>query len=266
MSSPQCCGAGTRLFALAALLALIAVPGCCCGTMQSAKPKTQKPGPADAGKAAAHHIDLPQVEQRPGTAIVILVDTSGSMAQVVPDADRTLKPKNQIAARALHGIVDYTTQWKKDHAGSHLQLAIYNFSSRVNEVLPMGEFDGKKAEAALARIPGPNGGTAIGLAIEEGYKALYRSGCTRKFIVCVTDGENTAGISPDVAARQLHAQTGGAVKLNFVAFDTSANLFGFVGAVNGHVVEAADGGKLQAELATIYQKRILAEAPDDAAK
>jgi hypothetical protein len=272
MSTPQRYGPNTRLrslcgpgpvLALVGLLALSAVVGCS-GSLST----TTRPGPtsSDGPASPPHYTNLPTAEPRAGTAVVILVDTSGSMAQAVPDAKGQPRPKDEIAREALNRIVQDTNKWKKDHAGSHLQLGIYNFSSRVNEVLPMGEFDAAKAEKAVARIPKPNGGTAIGLAIEEGYKALYRSGCSRKFIVCVTDGENTVGTTPDVVARQLHAQTSGAVQLNFVAFDTKASQFKFLSAVNGHVVEAADGGKLEAELANIYEKRILAEVPDEGGK
>jgi Mg-chelatase subunit ChlD len=264
MSTPLAPG---RSLALVALLGLVAATGCGSSTPATQGAKAPAPAPAGApARAPARHIDLPTGQSRPGTAVVILVDTSGSMAQPVPDAQGKMRPKNEIAREALNGIVRHTGQWKKDHAGSHLQLAIFNFSSRVNEVLPMGEFDAAKAEAALGRIPPPKGGTAIGLAIEDGYRALYRSGCARKFIVCVTDGENTAGAAPDVVARQLHAQTEGAVQLNFVAFDTKASQFKFLGDVNGHVVEAADGGRLQAELTNIYEKRILAEAPEEPGK
>jgi Mg-chelatase subunit ChlD len=231
----------------------------------------QSHGPGGGGDkppptTVTRHIELPKADERNGTAVVILVDTSGSMAQAVPDGKGKQRPKNQIAQEALHSIVGYTTAWQKSHAGAHLQLGIFNFSSRVHAVLPMGEFDTAKAEAAVGRIPTPNGGTAIGLALEEGYKALYRSGCTRKFILCVTDGENTSGPSPDYIAHQLYEQTSGAVKLNFVAFDTKASHFRFVPGVGGHVVEAADGGKLQVELTTIYEKKILAEVPDEPSK
>jgi Mg-chelatase subunit ChlD len=268
MSKLQGYGSSARLrlpvLASLASLGLIAALGC-----GGCVPSVTRQGPTSSDQRASglpFHIDLPKTEPRPGTAVVVLVDTSGSMAQPVPDAKGRPRPKNEIAREALHGIVQNTSKWKKDHANSHLQLAIFNFSSRVNEVLPMGEFDAAKAEAALARIPNPNGGTAIGLAIEEGYKALYRSGCTRKFIVCVTDGENTVGPVPDLVARRLHDQTSGAVQLNFVAFDTKASQFKFLSAINGHVVEAADGAKLQAELAAIYEKRILAEVPEEGGK
>ncbi len=256
MSTPQRCGTG-------ALVALIGLLAAGCGESASTPPRGSAPAPAPSSAGPPRPVNLPEGPARPGTAVVVLVDTSGSMAQPVPDVKGKPRAKNEIAREALAGIVRNTAQWKKDHAGSHLQMGIFNFSSRVNEVLPMGEFDAAKAEAALNKIPHPNGGTAIGLALEEGYKALYRSGCSRKFVVCVTDGENTAGPGPDVVARQLHDQTHGAVQLNFVAFDTKASQFKFLSGVNGHVVEAADGGKLQDELTNIYEKRILAEAPEE---
>jgi von Willebrand factor type A domain len=253
MRTPQ-----RRGLALVAGLALLAAAGCGEAPPSQPPPKPGEPKPPPV----VNRIDLPKADPRPGTAVVILVDTSGSMAQHVPDAKGKPRPKNEIAREALQGIVGHTAGWKKDHANAHLELAILNFSSRVNPVLPMGEFDAAKAEAALGKIPAPNGGTAIGLAVEEAYKALYRSGCARKFVVCVTDGENTSGPGPDVVARQLHDQTQGAVQLNFVAFDTRASQFKFLAPLGGHVVEAADGGKLQAELTNIYEKRILAEAPE----
>jgi hypothetical protein len=245
-----------RGLALAAWLALLAG----CGESPQSQPAAQPGAPKAA--PAAYHLDLPKADAKPGTAVVILVDTSGSMDQPVPDAQGKPRPKYLIARDALNGIVAYTADWKKSHPKSPLQLAIFNFSSRVNPVLPMGDFDADKAKTAIGKIPAPNGGTAIGLAIEEGYKALYKSGCARKFIVCVTDGENTSGPGPDVIAPRLHEQTQGAVQLNFVAFDTRASQFKFLAPIGGHVVEAADGGKLQAELTNIYEKRILAEAPE----
>ncbi len=217
---------------------------------------TNSPSPARVTAA----IDLPKVDQRLCTAVVLLIDTSGSMSQSVPDRGDTEQPKHLIARRALDGIVDYTTNWRQTHSDRVLQLAICNFSSAVHELLPMGVFDGAAAKTALGQIPGPGGGTAIGQALEAGFKSLYASGCVRKYIVCITDGENTAGPPPDRIARQLFAQTGGEVEIHFVAFDTSAARFAFLKDANGSVVEAADGEQLQAQLSTIYEQRILAEA------
>jgi uncharacterized protein YegL len=221
-------------------------------------PKAATNPPSPAPGAAA--IDLPKVDQRLCTAVVLLIDTSGSMSQSVPDRGGAQQPKHLIARRALDRIVDYTNTWRQSHADRVLQLGIYHFSSAVHEVLPMGVFDGAAAKSAVARIPGPGGGTAIGNALEAGFKALYASGCVRKYVVCITDGENTSGPPPDRIARQLFAQTGGEVEIHFVAFDTSAARFAFLKNANGSVVEAADGEQLQAQLSAIYEKRILAEA------
>lgn len=205
-------------------------------------------------------VQLPAGEQRLCTAVAILVDTSGSMAQKVTGADGHVVPKFLTASDALRRIVDATAQWTKTHPDRPLQLGLYNFSSAARVALPMGPFDAAAAYAALQRVPPPNGGTAIGDALIKGFQDLYAGGCVRKYIICVTDGENTSGPAPDRVARALFNQTGGEVEMHFVAFDTSAAQFRFLGEVNGFAVEAADGAQLQQRLADIYEKRILAEA------
>jgi Mg-chelatase subunit ChlD len=236
----------------------LAVTGC------EKKPRPSPPpaagGGVDPAVVETNRIPLPQSEQRLCTAVVILVDTSGSMKDTVRDRGGQQRPKYEIAGEALRQVISYTGEWKKAHADRALQLAVYNFSSSARKVLPMREFDPDAAQAAISRIPPPGGGTAIGDAIEEAFKALYQSGCVRKYIVCITDGENTAGPRPDRVARQLFAQTNGEVEIHFVAFDTSARRFDFLKGVNGYVVEAADGAQLQGKLQEIYEKRILAEA------
>ena len=114
--------------------------------------------------------------------------------------------------------------------------------------------------AAVGNVPPPNGGTAIGRAMAEGFRALYSTGCVRKYLVCVTDGENTSGPDPRRIAAELFERTGGEVEIHFVAFDISSARFRFLDSVNGYVAEAADGVQLSEKLTEIYQKRILAEA------
>jgi Mg-chelatase subunit ChlD len=231
-----------------------------CGDGRSSRKPDGAPTPADSAVRPANWIELPQTELKAGTAVAVLVDTSGSMAQTVRDAEGKQRPKHELAKAALKGILDYTADWKKKHADRTLNLGIYEFSSRVSPVLAMSEFDQAKAQAALERISKPNSGTAIGRGLEQGFRALYQSGCVRKYVVCITDGINTSGPSPEQIARQLYQQTKGDVEINFVAFDVSAKRFQFLNDVNGRVVEAADGKQLQTELSKIYEKRILVEA------
>lgn len=207
-----------------------------------------------------NRIPLPEADQRLGSAVVILVDTSGSMDQHIADADGNSQPKHAIAREVLQGIVDHTDKWTVENTDHNLEFGILTFSSSVQKILDPRKFDRDTAENAIAAIPRPTGGTAIGEALRSGYQALYANGCLRKYIICVTDGENTSGADPEWMARQLFQQTGGEVEIHFVAFDTSARHFGFVNDVNGFVVEAADGEQLKQQLTDIYDKRIFAEA------
>lgn len=235
------------------VLSLCLVAGC---GRKASRPAPQGGPPQPV---AAQPIDLPAPELRAGTAVILLVDTSGSMAQQVPDQAGKPRAKYLIARDALNRIVEQTAQWKKAHPDRVLQMGIYNFSSSARPVLPMGDFDAVKVREAINHIPNPGGGTAIGHALEEGFKALYRTGCIRKFVVCITDGENTSGPPPDRIARQLHAQTKGDVRLDFIAFDVAADRFKFLKEVNGDVVQASDGAQLEKELKQVYEQKILVE-------
>lgn len=243
---------------------LIALAGC--GKAPPAASRavpSSAPSAPIATRAAASllpKIDLPQADQRLGTAVVVVVDTSGSMSQKVPDHDGARHPKHVIAQAALRRIIDVTAAWQKQHADAPLYLGMLSFSSQSLTIMPIGAFDAEQARAAVDRLPPPAGGTAIGRALEEAFKLLYSSGCIRKHVVCITDGENTVSTPPDLMARQLFAQTKGEVEIHFMAFDTSARHFAFLKDVNGSVVEAADGAQLQARLVDLYEKRILVEA------
>ncbi len=231
-----------------------------CDRDSSSSTGGRSPSRQSGKRVSAGPIDLPQADQRLCTGVVLLVDTSGSMNQKVRDRGGAEQPKHVIARAAIDRIVAYTDQWQTQHPDRVLHLGVLNFSSSAHTVMPLAAFDAATAAEAATRIPAPGGGTAIGSALQEGFKALYASGCVRKYVVCITDGENTSGPPPDRVARALHGQTEGDVEIHFVAFDTSPAKFAFLSKVNGYVVEAADGAQLDARLADIYEKRILAEA------
>lgn len=205
-------------------------------------------------------ISLPQPSQRLGTAVVIMIDTSGSMQQTVHDQTGNPRPKHEIARGALTKIIHATDDWQKKHADSSLFMGISSFSSGTTEVLKIGPFNADQANRAVSAIPRPGGGTAIGKALAAGFESLYSTGCVRKHLICITDGDNTVGTPPDLMARQLFLQTHGDVEMHFVAFDTSVSHFGFLKSTGGSVVVAADESQLQARLTEIYEKRIFAEA------
>ena len=89
---------------------------------------------------------------------------------------------------------------------------------------------------------------------------LYRAGVFRKYLLVVTDGENTSGRSPDDVARDIFRKSDGAVQIYFVAFDTDPEKFAFLKEVGGDVIGAGNGPELRTALDQVYQGRILAEA------
>jgi hypothetical protein len=122
-------------------------------------------------------------------------------------------------------------------------------------------YDRAALRATMANLPRPGGGTAIGEAMREARPDLYRSGVFRKYLLVVTDGDNTNGRSPDEVARDIFRKSEGAVQIYFVAFDTSPEKFAFLKEVGGDVIAAGTGTELKTALDGIYQGKILAEAP-----
>jgi Mg-chelatase subunit ChlD len=199
------------------------------------------------------------VEEGLGAAVAILVDTSGSMRETAPDDTR---PKYLVAQEALEAMLDATDAFVARRPDFPIKIGVYSFSSNVRRLRPIGKYDRAAVRDALARIPRPGGGTAIGEALQEARPDLYSAGVFRKYLLVVTDGENTSGRSPEHVAREIFQKSEGAVQVYFVAFDTSPEKFAFLKDAGGDVIGAGTGPELRTALDGIYQGKILAEAPD----
>jgi Mg-chelatase subunit ChlD len=232
------------------MLGIAAAAGC--EVREPSQRRRERPSAADAPYEAA-------VEEGLGAAVAIIVDTSGSMKDAAPGDGR---PKFQIARQALEQMLDATDAFIGKRPDFPIKIGLYSFSSEVRELRPIAPYDRAAMRAALSSIPGPGGGTAIGEAIAQARPALYRAGVFRKYLLVVTDGENTRGRDPEHVAREIFAKSEGAVQIYFVAFDTSAEKFGFLKEVGGDVVAAGTGPELRTALDGIYQGKILAEAMD----
>jgi len=189
--------------------------------------------------------------------VAILVDTSGSMAKDAPGDDR---PKHEVARAALTTMLDATEQFIARRPDFPIKIGLYSFSSNVRTLMPIQRYDRTVVRTALSSIPRPGGGTAIGEALRTARPDLYRSGVFRKYLLVVTDGENTNGRSPDDVARDIWRKSEGGVQTYFVAFDTSPEKFAFLKDVGGDVIGAGTGVELRTALDGIYQGKILAEA------
>jgi len=235
---------------VAALLVLI----CAC----EARRRSDLSSSRDAGVDESAAPYQAEVDEGLGAAVAILIDTSGSMAQEAPGDSR---PKYVVAQEALEAMLDATDAFVAKRPDFPIKIGIYSFSSSVRTLRPIQPYDRAAIRQTLARLPRPGGGTAIGEALREARPDLYRAGVFRKYLLVVTDGENTSGRSPDRVAREIFRKSEGAVQIYFVAFDTTPQKFAFLKEVGGDVIGAGTGDELRTALAGIYQGKILAEAP-----
>jgi Mg-chelatase subunit ChlD len=242
------CAVRLAAFGLAAALVASAcdTPGPPASTNRSA-------GPGES--AAPYQADI---DEGLGAAVAILVDTSGSMRDAAPGDGR---PKSIVAREALEAMLDATDAFVAKRPDFPIKIGIYSFSSGVRRLRVIEPYDRAQIRLALAGLPPPGGGTAIGEAMREARPDLYRAGVFRKYLLVVTDGDNTSGRSPDEVAREIWRKSEGAVQVYFVAFDTSPQKFAFLKDVGGDVIGAGTGGELRQALDGIYQGKILAEAP-----
>lgn len=123
-------------------------------------------------------------------AIVICIDTSGSMAST------DVAPTRAIAARrAVRAFLQTLPPG--------VRVGIVAFSSGVGIVQPLTA-NHARAIASLMQIPPPNGATAIGDALDTAAQMLPKHG--HRAIVLVTDGVNNTGVNPLSVAQTLGAR------------------------------------------------------------
>jgi hypothetical protein len=201
----------------------------------------------------------PEVDEGLGASIAIVIDNSGSMKE---EAEGDSRPKYIVAREALEAMLASTDSFVARQPDFPINVGLYRFSSRVTQMLPVTRYDRSRLVAALNAMPEPDGGTAIGTAMDSARAGLYRAGTFRKYILVVTDGENTNGRSPRRVAQEISRRSEGAVRMYFVAFDIDADRFAFLREVRGEVVGANNGDALRARLDEIYRGKILSEALD----
>jgi Mg-chelatase subunit ChlD len=197
------------------------------------------------------------VDEGLGAAVAILVDTSGSMKETASGDSRA---KSEVAQEAIEAMLDATDAFVAKRPDFPIKIGIYSFSSGVRTLRPIQPYDRAAIRATLSSLPRPGGGTAIGEAMRVARPDLYGAGVFRKYLLVVTDGENTSGRDPDDVAREIFRKSEGTVQVYFVAFDTSPEKFAFLKEAGGDVIGAGSGAELRKALDGIYQGKILAEA------
>ncbi len=223
--------------------------------------------PAPASNPLERRLRPPAgVRRTEGIGVILLVDTSGSMAEEVADAAGRTGPKIEIARRSALNMLRQCDVFVKANPDRVVRVGVSEFSHRddgdsCRVVIPVGPLDIAAATYAVQAMT-PRGNTPIGDAIISAKKSLDAAGLTRLHILVVTDGENNLGYDPaDVvnAVSLLPAENRPAIY--FIAFDIAAERFSKVRDAGAMVFAAGNEKELQQNLDYVLTGKILAEQP-----
>ena len=247
----------TRATTIASVLFLLVLASACGGGSADADEDLASDSASATDVAANKYV--PEGDEGLGASIAIVIDNSGSMKE---EAEGDSRPKYIVAREALEAMLASTDSFVARQPDFAINVGLYRFSSGVTQMAPITRYDRTRLRDALNAMPEPDGGTAIGTAMDSARAGLYRAGTFRKYILVVTDGENTNGRSPRRVAQEISRRSEGAVRMYFVAFDIDAERFAFLRDVRGEVVGASNGDALRTRLDEIYRGKILSEALD----
>lgn len=194
-----------------------------------------------------------------GTAVYMLLDTSGSMGDSTNNAQGGGEAKLAVAKRAAIAACRQIAKYGEEDKTRNIQLAIASFSDTVVPLVPMGKPNVAAAERAINGMHA-SGDTAIGRAVMQAQQSLDRTGLTGQHILLVTDGENTTGVSPDRVAKAISILPEELRPMTYVvAFDVNARVFDSVKSQGWQVFSAANGKELEQRLDEVVGGHILLE-------
>jgi hypothetical protein len=201
-----------------------------------------------------------------GVALAIVYDTSGSMKDSVPDKAGGNSPKYVIANRALVAVANQIQAFATNSAtgvARKIQVGLITFNhGSPREALPFGPFDKTALERWAQSFSSPDGNTPLGNSLTMASRMVMNSPLSRKHVLLITDGMNTAGPKAEEVLPRLKEQAvkkGGLLSVHFVAFDVNAKVFDPVKRQGATVVGAADEKQLNSQLEFILQRKILLE-------
>jgi len=204
--------------------------------------------------------------QEDGVALAIIFDTSGSMKDPVADKSGHSSPKYLIANRALEEMANRIQRFATNSAGGtprKIEAGLFVFrGDGAREAVKFGPFDAGALRHFARSFTTPSGNTPLGNALNIASQPVLNSPFSRKHVLVVTDGMNTAGPAPAAVLpkiKQQAQQNHTTVSFHFVAFDVDAKVFDAIKKQGATVVSAADETQLNSQLEFILQNKILLE-------
>jgi len=222
---------------------------------------------------AAIALPCPGTNAEEGVAVAIIYDTSGSMKDPVKDLNGKPTAKFLIANRALEAIANRLEAFATNGPAGQprkVEAGVFKFyGDDATEVVKFGPFDPKAIHEFPQSFSAPAGSTPLGNALNTASRAVLKSSLTRKHILIITDGLNTAGPEPSAVLPRLKQRADSnatSVSVHFVAFDIAAKVFDAVKKQGATVVAAADEKQLNSQLEFIMQHKILLEEEEPSKK
>lgn len=201
-----------------------------------------------------------------GVALAIIYDTSGSMHDPVRDSTGRQSPKYVIANRALEAVAKQIQAFASGTAAGasrKVDAGLFVFrGDSARQAVKFGPFNAAALQEFARKFSRPSGNTPLGNALTLAGQTVLESPFSRKHVLIITDGKNTAGPKPEATLsvlRRKAAQKGAAVSVHFVAFDADARIFNPVKKLGATVVSATDEKQLNSQLEYILQRKILLE-------
>jgi hypothetical protein len=208
-----------------------------------------------------------------GVALAIIYDTSGSMQRTVRDSTGRSAAKYTIANRALVAVAKQIQAFAASNAGPaprKVEAGLFVFSGdSAREAVKFGPFDAGALERFARDFSSPSGNTPLGNALTVATRKVLSSPLSRKHVLIITDGENTAGPTPAAVMPKLKEQAQDqqtTLSVHFVAFDVDAKVFDSVKKLGATVVGASDEKQLNTQLEYILQRKILLEEEEPVKK
>ncbi len=209
--------------------------------------------------------DVTAAEQD-GVALAIIYDTSGSMGERVPDRTGNLAPKYLIADRALIAVAGQIQAFATNAAAGParpIYTGLFVFEGeRAREAIKFGPFDQAALRRWAANFSTPKGNTPLGNALTAASRVVLGSPLSRKHVLVITDGMNTAGPTPAAVIPRLKAQAEqqhASLSFHFIAFDVDAKVFDPLKKLGATVVGASNENQLNSQLQFILERKILLE-------
>lgn len=155
-------------------------------------------------------VEPPTERRRPRSAVVFVIDRSGSMRQNVGGARASQQEvANEAAAMAIESIA------------SRAYVGVIAFENRPSTIVPIAPLDDPAAAAERVRNIGSDGGTAIGAALGAALDALDTvSDVDQKLVVLLTDG---MGRDEDVVLAQTERAAAAKVVVTTIAIGDNAD-------------------------------------------